>query len=243
MEFIFSPELILVFITLSFLEIILGIDNLVFIAIVVSGLPERYRKRARYIGISLALFMRVAMLFAVSWIMTLTNPLFSISGTDFSFKHLLLIIGGLFIMIKSGLEVYGDVFGVHKESVVSKKMVAKETFSLAVMQIIAVDFIFSFDSILTAIAMTSNIPIIVAAVIVAMIVMLLASDKISQILSDYPTLKIVALAFIFMIGVILLADGLHIEISKNYLYFSLVFAITVEYLNIMASKKRQSRDK
>ena len=243
MEFLFSPELILSFITLSFLEIILGIDNLIFIAIVVSKLPLHYRDKARYIGISLALIMRIIMLFALSWVMTLTNPLFTIVGFGFSFKNLLLISGGLFLIIKSGLEIYGDVYHKHKENVVSKKIIAKETFFFAIAQIMIVDFVFSFDSIITAIAMTTNIPIIVAAVVVAMLVMLLASDKISQILSQYPTLKIVALAFIFMIGVILLADGLHIEVSKNYLYFSLFFAIAVEYLNIMASKKRQSNNK
>jgi predicted tellurium resistance membrane protein TerC len=232
MEF-FTPELLLSFLTLSFLEIILGIDNLVFIAIVVSNLPEKYKNKARYIGIGLALIMRVIMLFALSWVMSMTKPLFIIVGLEFSFKNLLLVAGGLFLIFKSGLEIYRDVRHIHKnESGV--KIVAKQTFSAAVMQIVAVDFVFSFDSIITAIGMTNNIPVIVAAVVVAMLVMLFAADKISRILSTYPSLKIMALAFIFMIGVILLADGLHLEISKGYLYFSLFFAMAVEYLNILA---------
>ncbi len=243
MEFLFSPELLLSFITLSFLEIILGIDNLIFIAIVVSSLPQRYRNKARYIGISLALVMRVIMLFLLSWMIGMTEPLFTIEGVSVSFKDLLLISGGVFLMVKSGLEIYNDVRHIQKESSLSKKIIAKESFSSAVMQIVAVDFIFSFDSIITAIGMTTNIPIIVAAVVVAMTVMLFASDKISQILSTYPSLKIMALAFIFMIGVILLADGLSLEISKGYLYFSLFFAIAVEYLNILAGRNGNKVDK
>ncbi len=238
METIFTPEILLSFLTLSFLEIILGIDNLVFIAIVVSSLPQRYRNRARYIGIALALIMRVAMLFGLSWIISLTDPLFTISGLGFSFKNLLLIAGGMFLLIKSGLEIYRDVCHAkqkeNQKENISKTKLAKETFSSAVMQIVAVDFVFSFDSIITAVGMTNNIPVMVSAIVVAMTVMLFASDKISQILAKHPSLKIMALAFIFMIGVILLADGLHIEISKGYLYFSLFFAIAVEYLNILA---------
>lgn len=233
MEFLFSYELILSFITLSFLEIILGIDNLVFISIVVSNLPKAYRDKARYIGVGLALIMRVIMLMTLSWVMSLTKPLFSIGGLDFSFKNLLLIAGGIFLIVKSGLEIYRDIKHVHKDAD-GKKIIVHYTFSAAVMQIVAVDFVFSFDSIITAIGMTDNIPVMVSAIVVAMIVMLVASDKISKILSDYPSLKIMALAFIFMIGVILLVDGLHLEISKAYLYFALFFSIVVECLNIAA---------
>ncbi|MCE3254697.1 MAG: rane protein [Rickettsiaceae bacterium] len=237
MEFLFSPELLFSFITLAFLEIVLGIDNLVFIAIVVSNLPQRYRDRARYIGISLALIMRIIMLMTLSWVISMTDPLFTIFGLGFSFKNLLLIAGGVFLMAKSGIEIYADVKHIKKDGN-PKKIIVKETFSAAVVQIVAVDFVFSFDSIITAVGMTNNIPIIVAAVFVAMLLMLFASDQISKMLATYPSLKIVALAFIFMIGTILLADGLHIEISKGYLYFSLFFAMAVEYLNILARKRQ-----
>lgn len=242
MEFVFSYEIILSFITLSFLEIILGIDNLVFISIVVSNLPKAYRDKARYIGIGLALIMRVIMLLTLSWVMSLTKPLFTILHLDFSFKNLLLIAGGLFLIIKSGIEIYRDIRHVHKDED-GKKIIVHYTFSAAVMQIIAVDFVFSFDSIITAVGMTDNIPVMVSAIVVAMIVMLVASDKISQILSDYPSLKIMALAFIFMIGVILLVDGLHLEISKAYLYFALFFSIAVECLNIAAGSNAHKNKK
>ncbi len=233
MEIFFTPEILLSFLTLSFLEIILGIDNLVFIAIVVSNLPERYRKKARYIGISLALGMRVIMLFALSWVMSMTKPLIVVLDVGFSFKNLLLISGGLFLIAKSGLEIYRDIKHVEQNPATPQRII-RDSFMGAVVQIVMVDFVFSFDSIITAIGMTTNITVIVAAVVVAMSLMLFASDKISKILSTYPSLKIMALAFIFMIGVILLADGLHLEVSKAYLYFALFFSIVVESLNILA---------
>ena len=233
MEIFFTPEILLSFLTLSFLEIILGIDNLVFIAIVVSNLPERYRKKARYIGISLALGMRVIMLFALSWVMSMTKPLIVVLDVGFSFKNLLLISGGLFLIAKSGLEIYRDIKHVEQNPATPQRII-RDSFMGAVVQIVMVDFVFTFDSIITAIGMTTNITVIVAAVVVAMSLMLFASDKISKILSTYPSLKIMALAFIFMIGVILLADGLHLEVSKAYLYFSLFFSIVVESLNILA---------
>jgi predicted tellurium resistance membrane protein TerC len=234
MEFLFSSEIILSFITLSFLEIILGIDNLIFIAIVVSNLPAKYRDKARYIGIALALIIRIIMLFALSWVMTLTTPLFTAFKTEFSYKSLLLIIGGAFLIIKSGIEIYSDIKKHSQVQKDAKQIAIKSTFFGAIIQIAAIDFVFSFDSIITAIGMTSNIPVIVAAVVLAMMVMLFASQRVVKILQDYPSLKIVALAFIFMIGVILLADGFNFEISKGYLYFSLFFAMAVEYLNIAA---------
>lgn len=245
MEFLFSYELIFVLITLTFLEIILGIDNIIFIAITVHKLPEAYRRKARYIGIALALIMRVIMLFGLSWVLGMTEPLFHIFDLGFSFKNILLILGGLFLLIKSGLEIYKDVSGANhveqdnKEKPGSK--LAKMGFFGAVAQITLIDFVFSFDSIITAIGITSNIPVIVIAVVISMIVMLVAANGISKMLHMYPSLKIMALAFIFMIGVILLADGLHLEISKTYLYFSLFFSIAIEVLNILARRHSQER--
>ena len=237
MEAIFTYEIILSFLTLTFLEIILGIDNIIFIAIVVHNLPDRYKDRARFIGIALALIIRVVMLFTLSWVMTLTKPIFTLYEIDFSFNNLLLIIGGIFLIIKSGMEIYSDVhdgLNAHKEK---NKLIVKETFFGAVMQIAFIDFIFSFDSIITAIGMTRNLPIIICAVFISMIVMLFSSNKISKILQQHPSLKIMALAFIFMIGVILILDGMHYHVSKNYLYFALFFSIAVESLNIIAKKR------
>lgn len=223
--------------TLTFLEIVLGIDNLIFISLAVSKLPVRDRKKARIFGLSLALIIRILMLLALSWVMTLTEPLFYIGEHGFSFKNFLLILGGLFLIVKSGWEIIGDVFFADKQSKEEKKINAAKNMLAAILQITLIDFIFSFDSVITAVGMTSNIPVIVTAVTISMIVMLLASEKISYILHNFPSLKIVALAFIFMIGVILLADGFHLMISKGYLYFALFFTITVESLNIIARKR------
>lgn len=229
-------EILLSFITLTFLEIVLGIDNLIFIAIVVAKLPAKDRRFTSAFGLSMALVIRIIMLSALSWVMSLTNPLVQIGEIGISFKDLLLILGGGFLIGKSGMEIYSDVrFGLHAPKEEKKFNVAKNLTGAA-LQITLIDFVFSFDSIITAVGMTNNIPVMVAAVIVSMILMLIASDKISHFLQTYPSLKIVALSFIFMIGVILLADGIHLHISKAYLYFALFFTIAVESLNIVARK-------
>lgn len=223
--------------TLTFLEIVLGIDNLIFIAIVVGKLPAKSRKAARIFGLSLAFIIRIIMLMALSWVMSLTDPLFYLGEHGFSFRNFLLILGGLFLIIKSGFEICNDVFFNSKPSKEEKKINTSKNMFAAILQISLIDFILSFDSIITAIGMTGNIPVIVTAITISMFVMLIASEKISYFLQTYPSLKIVALAFIFMIGVILLADGFHLEISKGYLYFSLFFTIVIESLNIAARKK------
>ncbi len=229
-------------ITLTFLEIVLGIDNLIFIALAVGKLPAKDRRIARTVGLALALVIRILMLLTLSWVMSLTDPLFYLGDAGFSFKNFLLIFGGLFLIAKSGLEIFNDVYlGLHSTKE-EKKMDAAKNMTAAILQISLIDFIFSFDSIITAVGMTNNIPVIVTAIVIAMGVMLVASEKIGYFLQTYPSLKIVALAFIFMIGVILLSDGFHFEISKGYLYFSLFFTVVVESLNIVARKLRKQHD-
>jgi predicted tellurium resistance membrane protein TerC len=239
MELLFSPEMLFILVTLTFLEIILGIDNIIFIALAIHKLPTTYRRKARFIGISLALLMRIAMLLMLSWILGMTSTLFTIGELPFSVNNILLIVGGLFLIVKAGSEIYSDAFG--KKEAPKKdeapKVNVKSSFFGAVIQIALVDFVFSFDSIITAIGITRFVPVIVIAVVISMIVMLVASDYISRMLHKHPSLKIMALAFIFMIGVILLADGIHLEISKGNLYFSLFFATTIEYFNILVRKK------
>ncbi len=230
-------DLLFNLVTLTFLEIILGIDNLIFIALIVQKLPQRYRKSARIFGLSLAFIIRILMLMALSWVMTLTEPLFSIEGHGFSVKDMLLVLGGLFLIFKSGIDIASDVFGGSSHSKDKDIRVPKGFFG-AVIQISVIDFIFSFDSIITAIGITNNIPIIVAAVVISMLLMFVASGIISEFLGKYPALKIVALAFIFMVGMILLADGVHLHIEKAYLYFSLFFTLAVESLNIAARKRK-----
>ena len=236
---IFDHSLIISFITLSFLEIILGIDNLIFIALVVYKLPKNIKKTARIFGLSLALIIRILMLLTLSWIMGLTEPLFTIFRSEISWKSILLILGGLFLMAKSGYELYGDIIngGVEDDKKDAKKPHNKKSLLLAILQISMIDFVFSFDSVITAVGMTNNIQLIISAVIVSMIVMLICSEYISDFLAKYPSLKIIALAFIFLVGVILFADGFNIEIEKTYLYFALFFTLGVEIINIIANKR------
>ncbi|MBU6339233.1 MAG: TerC family protein [Rickettsiales bacterium] len=225
--------------TLTFLEIILGIDNLIFIAIVVHKLPSHIRKKARVFGLSLAMVIRILMLMTLSFIMSLTKPVFILMAHDFSWKDVLLIVGGLFLIGKSGYEIYNDAF--KEKHVDGNNVRVKNSLIAAIMQISLIDFVFSFDSVITAVGITHNIPhniiIIIIAIAISMIVMLIASEHVSNFLAKYSSLKIIALAFIFMIGVILCADGFKLEISKGYLYFALFFTLAVESLNIMARKK------
>ncbi len=234
----FTYDILFGLVTLTFLEIILGIDNLIFITLAVHNLPKKQRNTARNFGLSLAFVIRVLMLLTLSWVMTLTEPLFYLGSVGFSFKNFLLISGGLFLIVKSGWEIGNDViFGLQAVAREEKKSPTGKSMIAAILQITLIDFVFSFDSVITAIGMTSNIPVIVIAIIIAMIVMLLASESINHFLHVYPSLKIVALAFIFMVGLILLSDGLHMHISKGYLYFSLFFTLVVESLNIVARKR------
>ncbi len=242
MEFFVGYDLIFSLITLTFLEIILGIDNLIFISLVTYKLPKKSRNNARIFGLSLALVIRILMLMTLTWIMTLTEPLFYLAGHGFSFKNFLLISGGLFLVVKSGYEIVQDIYFYepHVEKKMDKKEAGKTIFA-AILQISLIDFIFSFDSVITAVAMTNNIPIMIAAIVISMIIMLFSSERISEFLTHYPSLKIVALSFIFMVGAILLSDGFNLHISKTYLYFALFFTLSVEILNIIARKRHQQK--
>lgn len=229
-------DIIFSLLTLTFLEIVLGIDNLIFIALVVEKLPRKYAKKARLIGLTLALGMRVIMLAGISWVMQLTEPLFTVLNIEFSFKDILLIAGGLFLIAKSTLEMHADLAGIEEK----REMVVKEGFRAAVIQIVFIDLVFSFDSIITAVGLTNNLPIMITAIIISMIVMLIASDHISRFLKDHPTFKMLALAFILMIGTLLVAEGLGFHVPRGYVYFAFAFSIFVEAMNT-AARKKQSR--
>ena len=231
-------DLLMSFLTLSMLEIVLGIDNLIFIALICDNLPKEYRKRARLIGLALAFIIRIVMLMSLSWIMTLTEPVMTLAGTAFSVKDLLLLGGGLFLIAKATKEMHMDIGGIEEK----KAMVVKSSFAGAIAQIVFVDFVFSFDSIITAVGLTNVIPVMVAAVVVAMLVMLLASAYVSEFLAKYPTFKMLALSFILMIGMVLTAEGMHIEMPKGYIYAAFAFSLFVEFLNTLASRKRKKHD-
>ncbi len=230
-----TTDIIISFLTLSMLEIVLGIDNLIFIALVADNLPPEYRNKARVIGLSLALGIRVAMLASLAWVMQLTEPLFSILEMDFSFRDLLLIAGGVFLIGKSTLEIHADLGNLEEE----REIIARSTFRGAIMQIVIIDIVFSFDSIMTAIGIAGNLWVMVAAVVVSMAVMLVASGYISKFLREHPTFKMLALSFILMIGTILVAEGMHLHVPKGYVYFAFAFSIFVESLNTAFRRRRR----
>ena len=235
----FETDIVMSFLTLSLLEIVLGIDNLIFIALVADGLPKEFRTKARIFGLALALVIRVVMLFSLSWIMQLTEPLFSVRDHAFSWRDILLIGGGLFLIYKATQEMHADIGGVEEK----KAMVCKKTLRGAIIQIVLIDLVFSFDSIITAVGMTNNLSVMIAAVVVAMVVMLFASGHISRFLNEFPTFKMLAIAFILMIGVVLLAQGMGVKVPKEYIYFAFAFSIFVETMNTLASRRRKRREK
>jgi predicted tellurium resistance membrane protein TerC len=241
MEAFFTLDALFGFLTLSMLEIVLGIDNLIFIALVVQNIPQTYRKKARMIGLVLALLMRVLMLLGLSWIMSLTEPIMEVSGFALSFKDILLLVGGLFLIGKSTMEIHADLEA--REEKGEKKVNVRGGFAAAIAQIVLIDIVFSFDSVITAVGMTNNIPVIIGAMVVAMLVMLVASGYISTFLEKHPTFKVLALSFILLIGVLLLAEGMHFHVPRGYIYFAFAFSIFVEAVNTLARMRREGNGK
>ncbi len=229
MEF-FTAAIILNLSTLTGLEIILGVDNVIFIALIVKQLQPKERYKTRIFGLSLALIFRILMLFGATWIMHMTHPLFTVFSFQFSGKNILLIAGGLFLIVKSIMEVM-EMFKPENHSKENKNS-QKTNYLKIIIQIIFIDIILSFDSIITAVGISSNLMIMVTAVIIAMIVMLISSEPIGKFIYANPSIKLLALGFIGFLGIILVLAGVDIEIDKGYLYFSMLFAGVVEILNI-----------
>jgi len=215
--------------TLTALEIVLGVDNLVFIAIVSARLPERQQPLARRLGLALALVTRVLLLLTLSWIMGLTRPMFSVGGHGVSGRDLILLLGGLFLIAKATWEIYAKVEGVGEDA---HARGARRGMVGVVVQIMILDIVFSLDSVITAVGMVDDIPIMVTAIVLAMAVMLLAMDAVSRFVEDHPSVKILALSFLILIGVVLVADGLGHHLPKGYVYFPMAFALGVELLNL-----------
>lgn len=229
-------EIIVSFVTLSALEIILGIDNVVFIALVVSHLPREKRRSARVIGLTLAMVMRIFFLLGIVWIMGLNKPLFTLFSKAFSLKDMMMLGGGLFLLAKATSSIHDQMIGDDSQAL--KEF--KGGFLSTVLQVIFIDLIFSFDSVMTAVGITQNIPVIIAAMLLAMVVMLAASGIISDFIIRYPTLKMLALAFIMMVGVFLMCEGLGLHVPKGYIYFGMLFSLGVETLNLLSQKKKKS---
>lgn len=239
MELLYDPNAWLAFATLTVMEVVLGIDNIVFISVIVSRLPPDQQRKARAIGLSLALIFRIVLLVLLAWITKLVTPLFVLFGEEFSWRDLILIAGGLFLLYKSTSEIHEEFEGETEEEEAGRK--AGKAFSFVIGQIILIDLIFSVDSIITAIGMADHVEVMIAAVIVAVIVMFAASGTISEIISRHPTIKMLALSFLLLIGVSLIADGLGFHIPRGYVYFAMAFSAIVEVFNIKVRKRRKLR--
>ncbi|MBB2912556.1 putative tellurium resistance membrane protein TerC [Streptosporangium becharense] len=233
MDWVTNPEIWIGFFTLVALEIVLGIDNIIFISILVGKLPEAQRDRARKIGLMVALVSRLALLLALSWVIRLTNPLFEVFGQGISGRDLILIIGGLFLLGKSVFEVHDSLEG--KSGHAGSKVAA--SFGAVIVQIMILDIVFSLDSVITAVGMVDEVGVMIAAVIVAVAVMLVASGPISHFVDRHPSIKMLALSFLILIGVVLIAEGFEQHISKGYIYFAMAFSLVVELFNIRLRSK------
>jgi predicted tellurium resistance membrane protein TerC len=236
MDWLTNTDIWVSFFTLCALEIVLGIDNLIFISILTNKLPEEKQKKARQLGLSLALVMRISLLFSISWIMSLKNDLFELGTVGISGRDIILILGGLFLIYKSVKEIHEKVEAADGTE---PEVLEKATFNAVIAQIIVIDMVFSLDSVITAVGMTDYIGVMIAAVIVSMIVMMLSADALSSFVNRHPAVKILALAFLIMIGIALIAEGLDFHIPKGYIYFSMAFAVVVEFINISTDTRKK----
>ncbi|WP_137131460.1 TerC family protein [Rhizobium sp. FY34] len=235
-----DPAAWVALITLVVMEVVLGIDNLIFISILTNKLPAESREKARKIGIGLALVMRLGLLGTVAWIVQLTTPVFEVFGNSFSWKDLILIAGGLFLVWKATKEIHHSVDPVdHKEDMVGQGV--STTFAAAIGQILVLDLVFSVDSIITAVGMTPHVPIMIIAVVTAVIVMLVAANPLANFIEKNPTIIMLALAFLLMIGTTLIAEGMGVHVPKGYVYAAMAFSALVEVLNMVARNARQRK--
>lgn len=241
-SWISQPDAWIALLTLTVLEIVLGIDNIVFISILVDKLPASQQPRARFIGLALAMVTRILLLFSITWVMSLKNELFQVFGHGISGKDLILIFGGLFLLFKSTREIHAKVEG-DPEGDIAKKATAGAAFGVILFQIAMLDIVFSLDSVITAVGMAQSILVMVIAVVIAVVFMMIFAGTVSDFINKHPTIKMLALSFLILIGVMLLIEGLaparaHDLHLKNYIYFAMGFSIFVEVLNIRASRKK-----
>ncbi len=234
MEWITDPQALIALLTLTILEIVLGIDNIIFISILAGKLPEENQKKARLLGLALAMITRILLLFSISLIVKLTEPFFTVFGLGISGRDLILILGGLFLLAKSTLEIHSKLEGEEDHQNVK----AKVSFMGVIIQILLLDIVFSLDSVITAIGMANELGVMVVAVIIAVIFMMLFSGTISEFVENHPTIKILALSFLLLIGFSLIVEGLHQHVPKGYIYFAMAFSVFVEILNLKMRRKK-----
>jgi predicted tellurium resistance membrane protein TerC len=238
LELLADPAVWASFATLTLMEIVLGIDNVVFISVLVSKLPAEQADRARRLGLTLALVFRILLLLVLAWIIGLSQPLFTAFDHAFSWRDIILIAGGVFLIYKATYEIHHEVEEPIEEDM---KQIAGRAFSAIIMQIIIIDAVFSVDSIVTAIGMAQHVEVMIAAVIIAMVIMYIASGTIAGFIAEHPTTKMLALAFLLMIGMTLVAEGLGLHIPKGYIYSAMAFAVLVEAVNILAMERKKAR--
>lgn len=232
MDYLLQPEILMIFATLFALEVVLGVDNIVFISVLCERLPEHQRKMARYLGIGLAVTARIGLVFSISWVMSLTTPLFHLFETPVTGRQLILFFGGLFLLVKSLKEIYLLLFP-SKEEKVNK---VHTGLIIVLLQIVAIDAVFSIDSVITAVGLTSEIPIMVAAILASAVVMVFSAEKINQLVSKYVGFKMLALLFLVLLGVLLMTEGMDLHINKGYVYFAMLFGLIIELCHIRLKK-------
>lgn len=239
MNLLLDPNVWVSFFALSALEIVLGIDNVIFLSIVTDKLPPDQARRARQLGLALALVFRILMLLTIFWVIGLTQPLFSILGMDISLRDLILLAGGMFLIVKATQEVHAEIEGEDGED--EKSSATSVAFRAVIAQIVVIDAIFSIDSIVTAVGMADHVEVMIAAVILAIGIMYVAAEPVAGFIERHPTTKMLALTFLMLVGVALVADGLHFHIPRAYIYFAMAFAAATEFFNIMAIRRKRLR--
>lgn len=233
MEWITSPEAWIALATLTALEIVLGVDNIIFISVLVGRLPQAQRNKARVIGLALAMITRILLLLSITWVMKLTTPLFTILAEEISGRDLILVLGGLFLLWKSTFEIHHSLEGAEPD----RKAKAAAGYGAVLAQIAVLDIVFSLDSVITAVGLANDVMVMVIAIVIAVIVMMFSARAIGDFVDGHPTIKVLALSFLVVVGVALIAEGFDIHIPKGYIYFSMAFSVTVEMLNLKMRKR------
>ena len=238
-DWLLEPSAWMALATLTLLEIVLGIDNIIFISILVGKLPPQQRQRARVLGLGGAMITRILLLLSLAWVMRLTHPLFSLFNEAISGRDIILIVGGLFLLAKSTHEIHGSLEGSESGDETGAGKVVHHGFMATLVQIAILDIIFSLDSVITAVGMASHVPVMILAIVIAVGVMMFAAKAIGDFVDNHPTIKMLALSFLILVGVALIAEGFDLHIPKGYIYFAMAFSLAVEMLNIRLRKSSQ----